>query len=55
MTTATRVDVHHHLVRQDYTVLARCQVTASLTTTDGRPLGTVEATFDDAHNRGDQP
>jgi len=36
-------------------VPAGCQVTASLTTTDGRPLGTVEVTFDHAHSRGEQP
>lgn len=31
------------------------QVEASLTTTDGRPLGSVEVAFDDGHNTGGQP
>lgn len=36
-------------------VPAGAQVEASLTTTDGRPLGTVEVTFDYGRNAGGQP
>lgn len=36
-------------------VPAGAQVEASLTTTDGRPLGSVEVAFDDGHNAGGKP